>query len=590
MRHVSSNTKKAVRYANGRPRTLQDDLAGTRGYHSEDGVHLTKEEREQLTIGFDGGFGYLPIELFATENEYFVFDAKNVCFLEIDRVAFDMLTILRERNADLNELIGLLPQHPEDEVRLAYRDLLEAQTNNLLVHYRFRRTPNHDNSQYEAVLSEKMGGFTVFTTTQCNLGCSYCIYGGQYDQHQKLSQVAMPWSTVENMMKFLQAHSKKSSKVRLDFFGGEPLLAFKLIERGVDYLESIIEPGGPEVIVTITSNGTILTDQILDFILNHNVYLQFSIDGAKKNHDQFRKFKGTSRGSFDRILKNLQTIFDRDPDYFRKYIRIKGVITTETVNTADKEFFENPLVRLVVDERNFTYLNMEPHYDLAKDADYFDRLHNLGRILLDMEGLTTELDITSRLNVKQTALYQHTFARFFSAQAVNQVYFRDLDATPFTKGCLTGYQEGAVSSNGDISICLKSAKGKNFVIGNVNEGRWYFDKMKDLNSVFHNDWAGCSSCFLQKVCDLCYAKIDGEAGEFVAGRSKFCAFNRARYQVIFDTMLRVTTKNPELWQYLDKVIIHQMDDRERELAREENGESVDQFESRDLLLEKEIVD
>jgi uncharacterized protein len=525
-----------------------------------------------------GGYGYLPVELFRTDRSFYVFDARNVGFLEVDAVAYDVLAVLREREAGLDELIGLLPRHPEGEVRAAWNDLEEVQAEGFLLPYRFQRVPRHENSEYEEVLSRRMGGFTLFVTTQCNLGCSYCIYGGQYEQHEKLSQTPMAWETLRAAMEFLAKRSGESKQIRLDFFGGEPLLAFDLIDRGVRHLKSILPPGGPAVAVTVTSNGTVLTDRILDFLLDNEVYLQFSIDGGRESHDRFRPFKTSGRGSFDVILGNLQRIHDRDPEYFRTHLRIKGVLTTEQVDHDDPEFFGHPLVRSIVENNAFIFLNEEPHFDLAKDDDYFERIDRLGRKLLEREGAQGEAELLEGLNPKQKALYHHTLGRFFELQAVNRVYFDGRDATPFIKGCLTGYQEGAVSANGDISICLKSAKGNNFVIGNVIEDAWYFDKIRGLNTMFHHDWSGCSSCFLQKSCDLCYEKLNGDEGTWVSGRSRFCKFNRARHRVLFETMLRVTERNPALWDEFESAL------RER-LAGEEPSPEDDaaRYASRNLL-------
>lgn len=516
---------------------------------------FTDAEREAFKLPFFGGYKYLPIELFETDAGHYVFDAKNVCFLKTNRVGAAMLTILRERHATLKELIALLSDFAPDEVRANYADLQTMQADGLLIPYTFRRVPKYDNSLYEPILSERMGGFTIFITTKCNLGCSYCIYGGQYEQHEKLSERPMSWDTVRNTMDFLKTHSTKSAVVRLDFFGGEPLLAFPMIKRGVEYLKGILGEGGPHVNVTITSNGTVLTDKILDFLLQHNVFLQFSIDGAENSHDRFRPFKNSAKGSHNKILNNLHRIYKHDDNYFRKNIRLKGVITTESLEQDDREFFADPLIRTIVEEGNYTFLVEEPNYDLAKDDDYFARLRILAERLLQMEGLQNETEIRERLNAKQAALYGHTFARFFGAQALNELYFKDKDALPFTKACLTGFQEGAVSESGNISICLKSAKGDNFVIGNVNEGRWYFDKIKELNSSFHADWAGCSSCYLQKICELCYEKLNGDPTEFAAGRNRFCEFNREKHRVIFDGMLRVTERNPDLWRSFDDLIL-----------------------------------
>jgi len=399
-----------------------------------------------------------------------------------------------------------------------------------------------------------MGGFTIFITTRCNLGCSYCIYGGQYDQHKQLSQTPMPWETARAAMDFLAEHSGESKEVRLDFFGGEPLLAFSMLKRCVHYLKSILAPTGPRVIVTIASNGTIINDRIIDFLLEHDVYLQFSIDGGRDSHDRFRPIRGTTRGSYNTILQNLSRIHDRSPDYYRRRILIKGVLNTDTIDTDDAQFFEHPLIRMVLDEGHIQLLNLEPHYDLAKDSDYFERIHRLGGRLLTVHDVQTEEELLVGLNPKQRALYYHTLALFFEAQAIRPVYFADRDAVPFTKGCLIGYGQGSVTASGDIFICHKSARGENFVIGNVIEGQWYFQKIKQLNTLFLRDWHGCSPCFVQKFCDLCYEKLDGEAGRWARGRTKFCEFNRQRYRVIFQYMLGVLENNPSLWAHVDRLV------------------------------------
>ena len=198
MEHFVSSKDKTLHGQSGRLNLLESRATRFTTHKIQDNVTLTDLERDRLKSGFGGGYRYLPIELFMTDEGYFVFDAKNVHFLKVDRVAFDMLSILRGRNVGLDELIVLLPQHSDDQLRQAYRDLLTVQADNLLVSYHFQRALRHDNSQYEKVLSERMEGFTVFTTTECNLGCSYCIYGGQYKQHEKLSQVSMSWNTLKN--------------------------------------------------------------------------------------------------------------------------------------------------------------------------------------------------------------------------------------------------------------------------------------------------------------------------------------------------------------------------------------------------------
>ena len=316
-------------------------------------------------------------------------------------------------------------------------------------------------------------------------------------------------------------------------------------------LKSILASGGPRVDVTVTSNGTVLTDRILDFLLEHQVYVQFSLDGGKSEHNLHRKFKHSSKGSYDTILKNLEKIHARDPEYFRTHLRLKGVITPETIDVEDSEFNAHPLIRDLVGDCRLTMLQKEPNYDLAKDHEYFEMLDPCSGKTLLRRDCANESELLQGLNERQRLFYIFTFGRFFESQMVKAKYFGESDSTPFTKGCLTGYQEGAVGTNGDISICLKSAKGDHFVIGNVMEGQWYFDKIRALNTTFHDDWEGCRSCFLQKVCDVCYEKLNGEDGQWVAGRAKFCEFNRERHRVIFRYMLNVMTNNPRMWEWFE---------------------------------------
>jgi len=87
-------------------------------------------------------------------------------------------------------------------------------------------------------------------------------------------------------------------------------LAFDLIQRSVAYLKTILGPDRPSVTITIASNGTILTEEILSFLIEHKVLFQFSIDGDKEIHDRNRRFKSGNHGSHDLVKKNLQRIYD----------------------------------------------------------------------------------------------------------------------------------------------------------------------------------------------------------------------------------------------------------------------------------------
>lgn len=495
----------------------------------------------------DCGYRHLPVELFKNRHRAYAFDARNVAFLELDPSAYRVLKILREQPASEQELKHRLSRMRPAVLRKVLRDISALQSQGYFVPYEFQRALRHNAGTIRKKLTERMAGMTVFVTTQCNLECSYCIYGGQYERHDALTQTIMPWETLRAAMDFLERHSRRSREIAVHFFGGEPLLAFPLIERAVRYVKASVAGDGRQVTVTIASNGTVLNRRILDFLIEHDVYLQFSVDGGRDAHDRHRRFHTTGKGSHDAIMRNLERIHAHNGRYYRHNMRLKAVLSSDAVDASDDAFFANPLVQSIVREEHFSLLDCEPHYELSRDTDYFAKLHRLGRKLLRLRHVRTLDDLQSRLGLKQRALYQTTFGRFFEIQVTNAAYFGAASSVPFKKGCMPGYAEGAVTPNGDISICLKSAKGDGFVIGNVIRGEWYHDRIHRLNTRLHEKWAGCRSCFVQKFCDLCYEKLDSREDRWDASRDAFCEFNRERHRVIFGYMLRVMDNNPQLW-------------------------------------------
>jgi uncharacterized protein len=496
--------------------------------------------------------GNLPVELFRSKRGYYAFDAHNVRMVTVDRVSYDILRILREREAGVDEIVRLLDHHPAKQVREAFEELMAVQDEGFLRRGSFRRTPRFGKTdiRIKQRLTEEMAGLTISITGKCNLACSYCIYGGNYDAQRQLCGASMSWETLKNAMLFLADNSRRSESVQVDFFGGEPLLEHRLIKRAVEFLKSRIGTRETRVDVTVASNGTILNDRILEFLVKHKVYLQFSIDGSQEQHDRYRIFKANRRGSFKKIMENLKKIHIFDPEYYRSYIRIKSVQTSDQDNSHDDAFWQHPLVKPVVEEKHLSVLQLRPDFNIEKDGDYFDRLARIGERSLALRNVETLDDVRQALPQKEWQFFYSTIARFFNVQATYNLYKRDKAEVPFTKGCLYGYKEGNVEPSGKITICHLAT---NWVIGDVNEGRWYFDRIRKYDQRVHS-WGPCSGCFAQRFCDLCPEKIDGTEENYIESRSRFCEFQRENYRAIFSYALALCEANPGLWDEVDRLI------------------------------------
>jgi radical SAM protein with 4Fe4S-binding SPASM domain len=303
--------------------------------------------------------------------------------------------------------------------------------------------------------------------------------------------------------------------------------------------------------VTVATNGTILNRQILEFLVKHDVYLQFSIDGSQEQHDRYRIFKGNHRGSFRQIMENLQRVYTFDAEYYRAYVRIKSVQTPDQDSSHDDEFWQHPLIKPVVEAGHLSVLQLRPNFNIEKDGEHFDRLKRMGeRSLLKLRNVATLDDVRQVLSQKEWHFFHSTIARFFDVQATYNLYRSDNGEVPFSKGCLYGYKEGNVEPSGRITICHLAT---NWVIGDVNEGRWYFDRIRQYDQRVHS-WRPCSGCFAQRFCDLCPEKIDGTEERYIESRSRFCQFQRANYRAIFSYALALCEANPGLWDEVDRLI------------------------------------
>ena len=488
-----------------------------------------------------GLFRHLPVETFTTGTDRYVLDAGKAVFLSVDDVSYSLLRILRRRDLPQAELLRRLPQFKKTDVVRAVEDIRKLQRRGYLRPNSFRRKKRFTRSKIEEVLRHHVSGISLNITTRCNLACSYCIYGGSYGRYRKLDDATMSWETAKNALDFLIRNSDRSDRIRLDFFGGEPLLAFKLIERCVGYLKAGVSSRGTQVLASIASNGTVLTDDILRFLRAEKVYLQFSLDGGRDVHDRKRPYKSSGAGSYRRIIRNLERIHEADSEYFKEYMRIKSVITLDGLEIEDV-FFEHPLLFELHDRGQTAIVFKETHYAPGEDSEYFAQLGRIRRNLLSRRGIRTLEDLRSPLTARERALFDISFAQFLEVQSVNTLYFGSSAAVPFTKSCLPGSGDASVEPDGKILVCHKATS---FVIGDVNEGRWDLETIWGIYTNLNDDWPDCGSCFVQRFCDLCFEKLDRK--DITGSRRDFCTFTRKKYRIIFDTMLRVLDRNPDLW-------------------------------------------
>jgi len=159
-------------------------------------------------------------------------------------------------------------------------------------------------------LTRKIKKLTLQVTQNCNLRCSYCIYSGSYDTRTH-SNKKMSFATAKKAIDYVLEHSIEADELNFGFYGGEPLLEIRFIERCITYIQE--KTKNRNITYAITTNGTLLTCEVYEWLVKNNIAISISLDGPKPVHDSARQYHD-GRGSFDDIMKNLLSIQEKHPD------------------------------------------------------------------------------------------------------------------------------------------------------------------------------------------------------------------------------------------------------------------------------------
>lgn len=158
---------------------------------------------------------------------------------------------------------------------------------------------------------------TVLLTWSCNLNCIYCFQG----EHNNVNH--MTYKDADKFVKFMinQTIERKATAISINLFGGEPLLNFEVGEYILDKLSTYCKENNLNFYTSIITNGILLTDDIITILKKYScLYIQITLDGIKKIHDERRIYKD-GRGSFDKTIESIKLLVSRE-DYINPLIRI----------------------------------------------------------------------------------------------------------------------------------------------------------------------------------------------------------------------------------------------------------------------------
>lgn len=320
----------------------------------------------------------------------------------------------------------------------------------------------------------------------CNLRCQYCFAGqGGYGQWRML----MSFDVARRAVDFLIAHSGPREHCELDFFGGEPLMNWHVVQQTIDYVHKQGKKHGKKIKMSLTTNGLLLDKEKVKYLTDNHISLILSLDGRKEMHDRMRPGVH-GEGTYDEIVKNLQYCVAnrKGEEYYVRgtFTRYNMDFTTDVIDMIDKGF---PAVSMepVVGEDTADYSIKEE--DLPRVKAEYDRLAKLF-IVREEEG------------------------RPFFFFHFNMDLWKGPCLPKRLRGCGAGHEYLAVVPNGDIYPCHQFVGREGYVIGNVYEGLKNFKMMRDfrMNHVFSKP--ECVDCWAKFFCSGgCHANNEAFAGD-----------------------------------------------------------------------------
>ncbi len=304
----------------------------------------------------------------------------------------------------------------------------------------------------------------------CNLACRYCFAEeGEYHGHREL----MSYEVGKKALDFLIENSGKRVNLEVDFFGGEPLMNWDVVKRLVEYGRSREEECNKKFRFTLTTNGILLNDEILEFVNKEMGNIVLSIDGRKEINDKMRPFRG-GQGSYDIIVPKFQKVAE-SRDQMNYYVR-----GTFTHNNLD---FSKDVLHLA--DLGFKQISVEPVVAQPTD-DYAIREEDLPILKEEYDKLAVEM-----------------IKRKKEGKAFNFFHFMiDLQGGPCVakrlSGCGSGTEYLAVTPWGDLYPCHQFVGNEKFLMGNVDTGV----VRDDIRDEFK-----CCNVYAKDKCKKCFAKF-----------------------------------------------------------------------------------
>ena len=390
----------------------------------------------------------------------------------VDEVAYDMIEMFESNSreeiiAKIMEAYAGNEEVTEPEVEDCYDQIVELKNAGKLF------APDTFEPMAGALkrkTSNVVKALCLHVAHTCNLNCAYCFASqGKYHGERAI----MSLDVAKRALDFLIENSGSRRNLEVDFFGGEPLMNFDMLKELVAYARSIEKEHNKNFRFTLTTNGVLIDDDVIEFANKEMSNVVLSLDGRKEVHDRYR-VDYAGNGSWEKIVPKFQKLVEArgHKDYY-----MRGTFTH-----ANPDFLED--IKQMLD-LGFTELSMEPVVCAEGDPEELTQ-EDLPIVLEQYEKLA-ELMIERDKEGRPFTFYHY----MIDLQGGPCIYKR-------ISGCGSGTEYMAVTPWGDLYPCHQFVGDAKFCLGNI------WDGVK--NTEIQKEFAGCN-VYAREECRDCWARL-----------------------------------------------------------------------------------
>ena len=401
-----------------------------------------------------------------------ILDSCSGSIHSVDEVAYDIIAMYKEKSPEdiVRELLVKYAGREdvtEEELYACIADVAALEKAGKLY------TPDNFAAMAGA-FKERSGdvvkALCLHVAHTCNLNCAYCFASqGKYHGERAL----MSFEVGKRALDFLIENSGRRTNLEVDFFGGEPLMNWDVVKQLVEYARTQEEPHHKKFRFTLTTNGMLIDDEVIDFANREMSNVVLSLDGRKEIHDALR-VDYAGKGSYDRIVPKFQELV--------KARGGKNYYMRGTFTHANPDFTKD-LFHMA--DLGFTELSMEPVVCAPGDSAALTP-EDIEIVKQQYELLA--VDMLRREKEGKPITFYH--------------YMLDLTGGPCIykriSGCGSGTEYMAVTPWGDLYPCHQFVGEEKYKLGNIWDGV--------TNTELREEFRSCNA-YARKECDGCWARL-----------------------------------------------------------------------------------